>query len=185
MRFYEFLRTTVMMSAGSATALALVAVIGVAGGDHHLLAVVAVGWWLVAGIVGQYFGRGTETSQAIGTLLASARAQRSLPEVSPTVTVLNRLWPLMVVTIAAAAIGFLEPQIPAIAAGFAIVWALAWRRQPSAVKAIEDRDGARFYVERTSPLSSIQLVRTPGFRATPSPLSENGTARPHATQARR
>ena len=29
--------------------------------------------------------------------------------------------------------------------------------------AIEERDGARFYVDRTSPLSAIRLIRTPGF----------------------
>ena len=55
--------------------------------------------------------------------------------------------------------------MPAVAAGFAIIWALAWRRQSSAVTAIEERDGARFYVERTSPLKPIRLVRTPGFRS--------------------
>jgi hypothetical protein len=163
MRFHEFLRTTVLMSAGSATALALVAI--VAGGDRATLVAVAIGWWLLGGVVGLWIGRESQTSQAIGSLLAGARAQRSLPEVNPARTVLNRLWPLMVVTVAAVAIGFVEPQIPAIAGGFAIVWALAWRRQASAVKAIEDRDGARFYVDQTSPLSPIRLVRTPGFRA--------------------
>ena len=40
---------------------------------------------------------------------------------------------------------------------------LAWRKQPSAVQAIEERDGVRFYVDRTSPLKPIQLIRTPGF----------------------
>jgi hypothetical protein len=55
--------------------------------------------------------------------------------------------------------------VPAVATGFAIIWALGWRRQASAVTAIEERDGARFYVERTSPLQPIRLVRTPGFRS--------------------
>ncbi len=32
------------------------------------------------------------------------------------------------------------------------------------LRAIEERDGATFYVERTSPLRPIQLLRTPGFR---------------------
>jgi hypothetical protein len=171
LRFHEFLRTTVLMSAGSATALALVTLAGVAGGGHALLVAVAVGWWLVGGWVGIWVSRESGTSQAIGSLLAAARSQRSLPEVSPALTVLNRLWPLMVLTVAAAGIGVVEPQIPAIAAGFAIGWALAWRRQASAVRAIEDRDGARFYVDRTSPLSAIRLVRTPGFRATPEPAN--------------
>ena len=31
--------------------------------------------------------------------------------------------------------------------------------------AIEERDGACFYVRRTSPLRPMALVRTPGFKA--------------------
>ncbi len=31
------------------------------------------------------------------------------------------------------------------------------------MSAIEERDGARFYVDRTSPFHPIRLVRTPGF----------------------
>jgi hypothetical protein len=180
LRFHEFLRTTVLMSAGSATALALVALAGVAGGGHTLLVVVAVGWWLVGGWVGIWVSRDSGTSSAIGSLLADARSQRSLPQVRPALTVLNRLWPLMVLTVAAAGIGIVEPQIPAIAAGFAIGWALAWRRQASAVQAIEGRDGARFYVDRTPPLSAIRLVRTPGFRTIPQ--QTNGSAPSPAAQ---
>jgi hypothetical protein len=52
-----------------------------------------------------------------------------------------------------------------VAAGFAIIWALAWRRQEAAVAAIEDRDGFRFYVDRTPPLAPIRLIRTPGLMA--------------------
>ena len=77
----------------------------------------------------------------------------------------NRLWPLLLSTIGAGALAFILPQVPAVATGFAIIWALAWRRQASAVAAIEERDGARFYVERTSPLRPIRLVRTPGFKS--------------------
>ena len=29
--------------------------------------------------------------------------------------------------------------------------------------AIEERDGVRFYVDRTPPFSAIRLMRTPGF----------------------
>ena len=53
----------------------------------------------------------------------------------------------------------------AVAAGFAIIWALAWRRQEAAVTAIEERDGARFYIDKTPPFSPIQLIRTPGLMA--------------------
>jgi len=76
----------------------------------------------------------------------------------------NRLWPLFLVVIAAVALSFLGPQIPGIATGFTIIWALAWRRQESAVAAIEERDGVTFFVERTSPIRPMQLLRLPGFR---------------------
>ena len=57
---------------------------------------------------------------------------------------------------------------PAIAAGFAVIWALAWRRQSSAVTAIEERDGARFYIERTSPLRpAVTPFRRPPVRSPP------------------
>jgi hypothetical protein len=91
--------------------------------------------------------------------------QPSLPEVHPGRILVNRLWPLLVSTVGAGALAFVLPQVPAVATGFTIIWALAWRRQPSAVTAIEERDGARFYVVRTSPLKPIKLVRTPGFRS--------------------
>ena len=55
----------------------------------------------------------------------------------------------------------------------AIIWALAWRRQDEAVTASEDRDGARFYVDRISPFKAIQLVRTPGFKAEAPPRIED------------
>jgi hypothetical protein len=120
-------------------------------------------WWLGAALIGLFIGRGVRASPAITRLLASARSQTLLPELHPGRTIVNRLWPLLVVTIGAGALSVVAPQIPAIAAGFAIIWSLAWRRQEGAVAAIEERDGVRFYVDRTSPLAAIRLVRTPGF----------------------
>jgi hypothetical protein len=120
---------------------------------------------VLASLIGIWLGHRADASPPIATLLASARMQASLPEVNPGRTLLNRLWPLLLSTVGAGALAFVLPQVPAVAAGFAIIWALAWRRQASAVTAIEERDGARFYVERTSPLKPIRLVRTPGFRS--------------------
>lgn len=182
MRFPEFLRTTVMISAASATLLAVMTLAGVNGTGDDVLGLLSAGWWLVAGATGASLGRRHGTSPPIANLLASARTQSSLPEVTPARTVLNRLWPILVLTIAAGAVAFVLPQVPAIAAGFPIIWALSWRRQASAVTAIEERDGARFYVDHTSPLHPIRLVRTPGFR---SNLAEmNGAQRPTGVAGR-
>ena len=165
MRFADFLRTAVLISAAAASVLAAVTVAGAAGTGDGLVVPVGAGWWVIAGLIGWWLGRRADASSPIATLLADARMHSSLPEVNPGRTLLNRLWPLLVSTIGAGALAFVLPQVPAIAAGFAIIWALAWRRQASAVTAIEERDGARFYVVRTSPLKPIQLIRTPGFRS--------------------
>ncbi|MHB8657016.1 MAG: hypothetical protein ACYC91_03530 [Solirubrobacteraceae bacterium] len=165
MRFAEFLRTTVLISAAAASALAAVTLAGTNGTGDDVVALVGAGWWAIAAFIGIWLGRRAETSPPIASLLTSARTQASLPELHPGRTVLNRLWPLLTSTIGAGALAFALPQVPAMAAGFAIIWALAWRRQAAAVTAIEERDGARFYIEPTSPLRPIRLVRTPGFRS--------------------
>ncbi|HLY49877.1 MAG TPA: hypothetical protein VKR21_11850 [Solirubrobacteraceae bacterium] len=165
MRFVDFLRSTVLISGAAATVLAVVTAGGAAANGGGLVVPIAAAWWLIAAGIGIWLGRRGQASPQIASLLSSARMQPSLPELGPGRTLLNRLWPLLVVTIGAGALAFLLPQVPAVATGFAIIWALAWRRQASAVRAIEDRDGARFYVVRTSPLKPIQLIRTPGFRS--------------------
>ena len=165
MGFVDFLRTTVLLSAGAATALGVVTVLAGAGESNRLLVEVSVGWWIVASVVGLRLGRRAATSPPIARLLASARASTSLPEQRPGAILLNRLWPLLVFTLLAGGLAFLAPQIPGIAAGFAIIGALSWRRQDAAVAAIEERDGASFYVQRTSPLRPMALLRTPGYKA--------------------
>jgi hypothetical protein len=164
MRFTDFLRTSVLLFAGAATALAAVAIAGARSKDDTALLYVAVGWWFIAALSGLWLGRRLETSQGIGRLLAQARHAPTLPEQEPGRTMVNRLWPLIIVIAAAAGIAFLLPQVPAIAAGYTLLVALAWRKQARAVAAIEDRDGVRFYVERTPPLKPLQLVRTPWMR---------------------
>jgi hypothetical protein len=109
----------------------------------------------------------------IARLLASAKSSASLPEQRPGSLLLNRMWPLLLSTLLALGLGLIAPQIPAIACGFAIIGALAWRRQEAAVTAIEERDGVAFYVEPTSPLKPIKLIRAPGFRR--DVVSANGT----------
>ena len=167
MRFVDFLRATVMLSAASATALATVTVLAAASrsGTGSYLVPIAIAWWVIAAVVGMRLGRRGQTNPPIARLLASARASTSLPEHHPSAILINRLWPLLLSTFLSGGLAFLAPQIPGIACGFAIIWALAWRRQDAAVAAIEERDGAAFYVQRTSPVRPMTLVRTPGFSA--------------------
>jgi len=180
-RFADFLRTTVLICAASASALAVVTF--AAAADSELIVLVAAAWWAIAAVIGVWLGRRADTSSPIASLLASARTQTMLPEVHPGRTLLNRLWPLLLSTLGAGALAFVIPQVPAVATGFAIIWALAWRRQASAVTAIEERDGARFYIDRTSPMKPIRLVRTPGFRSNLFEL--NGAAgRSHGARPR-
>jgi len=163
-RFVDFLRVTVVLSGAAASLLAVVAVIGAANNDEATLVLGLAGWWVLASAFGLYLGRRAETTPPIARLLADAKAATMMPEHRPGATIVNRLWPLLLLLVGSGAIAFLAPQIPGIAAGFAIIWALAWRRQDAAVQAIEERDGVTFFVERTAPHHPMKLVRTPGFR---------------------
>lgn len=173
MRFVDFLRTAVLLFGASATVLAVVALVGANADENLTLLYIAVGWWALAAVVGIWLGRRPSTSAGIARLMASARTQPALPELEPGAVLFNRLWTLALFTVASGALAFLFPQVPAIAAGFPLLAALAWRKQVAAVTAVEERDGVRFYVERTSPFKPTRLLRTPGFRKFVSEFDES------------
>jgi hypothetical protein len=171
MRFRDFLKTTVLLTAGEATALGAVTIAAAGAKGDTVTIVFALAWWAVAGALGGWIGRRPQATERIASLLASARSSMALPEVRPATVLVNRLWPLGALALITAGISWLYPQGAAVAAGGLVLLALAWRKQEAAVTAIEERDGARFYVVPTSPLSGIQLARTPGYRRP----SGNGT----------
>jgi len=173
MRFVDFLRTAILLCGGAATALAAVTVLGASAEANDTLVLFIAAWWLAAIMIGAWLGHRAETNSPIARLLASAKSTSSLPEQRPGSLLLNRMWPLMLSTILALGLGLIAPQIPGIACGFAIIGALAWRRQEAAVSAIEERDGVAYYVESTPPHKPIKLVRAPGFRR--DLASANGT----------
>jgi hypothetical protein len=176
-RFGDFLRTSVLLFGAAATACAIVAVAGARADDDNAVLYVAVAWWGIAAFAGLWFGRRREASEGIARLLADARTTPLLPELEPGAVLFNRLWSFGLVTVAAGGIAFLFPQVPAIWTGFTLLVALAWRKQPSAVQAIEERDGVRFYVERVSPFKPTKLLRTPGWRKNePAPTDVQRTS---------
>jgi len=164
MRFRDFLRVSVLIYGGAATALAVVSIAGATRADTATLVYVAAVWWCVAALAGLWIGRRPHTTEGIATLLADARSTNSLPQLEPGAVIFNRLWPVAVVTVLAGAIGFFFPQVPVVATGFFLLVALLWRRQSSAVEAIEGRDGVEFWFDRTSPFGGPKLLRLPGLR---------------------
>jgi hypothetical protein len=176
-RFGDFLRTAVLLFGAAATACAIVAVAGARAKDDNSVLYLAVGWWIAAATIGLWFGRRREASEGIARLLSDARTTPLLPELEPGTVLFNRLWSFGLVTVIAGALAFLFPQVPAIWTGFTLMVGLAWRKQPSAVLAIEERDGVRFYVERVSPFKPTRLLRTPGFRKNePAPTDVQRTS---------
>ena len=57
MRYTDFLKTTVLLAAGEATALAIVTIAVVAGDDDRTALYFALGWWVLSGIIGIWLGR--------------------------------------------------------------------------------------------------------------------------------
>jgi hypothetical protein len=176
-RFGDFLRTSVLLFGAAATACAIVAIAGARAKDDDSVLYLAVGWWGAAAFLGLWFGRRREASEGIARLLSDARTTPLLPELEPGTVLFNRLWSFGLVTVIAGGLAFLFPQVPAIWTGFTLLVGLAWRKQPSAVLAIEERDGVQFYVERVSPFKPTRLLRTPGFRKNePAPTDVQRTS---------
>ena len=165
MAFCDLLRTTVLLAAGAATALAAVTVIAVSGSEDTLTIYVAAVWWTVALVGGLILGRSASAAEAIRPALADARMATALPSIdNPTRAALARLWPIGAFAVIAGGLGFVFHGVAAVGAGFALAAALAWRSREAAVAAIEERDGVRFYVEPGSALEPVKLIRTPGLR---------------------
>jgi hypothetical protein len=164
LRFPDFLKTSVLLFGGAATALAIAAILGASRNDDATTVYIAAVWWALAVVVGLWLGRRPQATDGIARMMADAKNQSALPELRPGAIVVNRLWLLGLVTISAGVVAFLAPQVPAILAGYCIGVALTWRRQALAVEAVEGRDGVRFYVEPGSAFAPTKLVRTPGFR---------------------
>lgn len=170
MLFSEFLRVMVLLIAGVATALGIVAVVAAQRDLSGLALVVGGAWWLAATVIGLALGTPARAAQGIAPMLAGARTATSLPPESPSRIVVQRLWPIAAFGLVCGGAGLVWPQVAAIGAGYAILTALAWRRREHAVEAIEDRDGVRFYVESGSALEPIRLIRTPGLYRNRGPV---------------
>ena len=172
MPYTDFLKSTVMLMAAEATALAAVTVAAAAGDTTTII--FALAWWTLAALIGIWLGRRNETTRAIGRLLADARSTDTLPEIRPVAVMLNRLWLVALSTVVAAGLSWLFPQLGG-GCRRRDPDRLAWRNQEKAVTAIEERDGARFYVVPSSPFRAIELVRTTGLRRL---TSVNGAGQP-------
>ncbi len=165
MAFCDLLRTTVLLAAGAATALAAITVISASASEDTLTLYVAAGWWIVALAGGIVLGRPANAAEAMRPALAEARTATSLPSLgNPTRAALARLWPLGAFAAIAGGLGLVFSGVAAVGAGFALGAALTLRAREGAVAAIEERDGVRFYVESGSALQPVRLVRTPGLR---------------------
>ncbi len=169
MPFAELLRSTVFLSAGGATALAAIAVIGAERDFNPTVLIVGAVWWITAAWIGLSMGESEKTGESMRKVLAGSRSVhptgKHSPLEEPGKIAWQRLWPILAAVATAGGLGIPFPEIAVVGSGFALLVALAWRNRESAVLAIERRDGVRFLVEPGSPFKPAKLVRTPGFRA--------------------
>ena len=162
MRFVDFLKATVLLCAGAATLLAALTIVGGARTGEQANTLIAV---VLVGDRGRHRRVDRPPPRRLAADRAPARrreaAERRCPSRGPGSRSSTGCGRCSSSRSSAAALSFFLPQVAGVAAGFAIIWSLAWRRQDAAVTAIEERDGFRFYVDRTGAFSPIRLIRTP------------------------
>jgi hypothetical protein len=161
--FVDLLRLTVLLIGAAATALGVVCVVAANQEASYGALILAGAWWIAAAVLGFLLGGSRQAGEAMARALASARTATSLPTERPGRIAFQRLWPIGAFALIVGGLAWIWPQVAAVGAGFAILNALAWRNRERAVTAIEERDGVRFYVEPSSALEPVKLVRTPGL----------------------
>jgi hypothetical protein len=167
MPFAELLRATVFLTAGGATVLAAIAVIGIQREQSTAILAVGAVWWVASAGIGFSMGGAARSAESMRKTLAAARSVApggpgvSLP--APGRIAFGRLWPILAAVFLSGAVGVLFPEVAVVGSGYALLVALAWRNRESAVLAIEGRDGVRFLVEAGSAFRPVKLIRSPGF----------------------
>src|SRR5271155_5437713 len=111
MSFADFIKTTVVLCAGAATALAAVTVLSAAAKHDPSVATLPFAWWAISSLLGFYLGGRGRSLPAIARLLASAKAISNVPEPRPGLIMIARLWPLLIVTLIASVLGIIAPEI--------------------------------------------------------------------------
>lgn len=111
MRYVDLLKTTVLLSAASATALAVITVVQSNSLDDGLLVLIATGWWVVAALIGAWLGRRLEASNSVARALREAQSTTMLPEQNIGRMLLSRLWPLLLAALVSALFSFFLPQV--------------------------------------------------------------------------
>jgi hypothetical protein len=163
MLFVDLLRLTVLLIGAAATVLGVATAVSASQEASSATVILAGAWWSIALVIGGVLGSSPRAGEAMSRALASARTATSLPTESSGRIAFLRLWPIGAFALIVGGLAWLWPQVAAVGAGFAILNALLWRNRERAVSAIEERDGVRFYVEPTSAIQPIKLVRTPGL----------------------
>lgn len=163
MRFCEYLRATVMLLGASSIALLVIAIGAIVREGSTLLMIVTLVWNALAVLIGMWLGRGAGAMESIRVLLSRSRPEPAFPVIEPGAVLLSRLWPVMTLALVAAIGSFWLESLPAVSAGYGLIWSLAWRKQPLAVEAIEDRDSVHFWIVRSPAMHQPKLVRVPAM----------------------
>jgi hypothetical protein len=159
MRYCDYLHTSVLMIGSSALALILISAGSLAADGGETMLILSGIWLAIAVLVGLWIGRGASVQEPVRALLSTSRPEPIFPLLEPAAVLLSRLWPVLAITLVAAISSYWFPQLAVAAAGYGLLWALAWRKQSDAVLAIEERDAVHFWIVKNSPLKPPKLVR--------------------------
>lgn len=163
MRYTEYLRTSVLLLGTTSIALIVVSAGAISREHDVMLLIFGAAWTVIACAIGVWLGRGNQVMESIRTLLSRSRPEPVFPKIEPAAVLFTRLWPVLVIALGSAAVSWWFPQLAVAAAGYGMLWSIAWRKQALAVEAIEERDAVHFWIVRTAAFRHPKLVRVPAM----------------------
>lgn len=163
MRYCDYLHSCVVLIGSAAIALILISAGSLAYFASGVVTVLSIAWLAICVACGLWIGRGDAVQESVRSLLSKSRPEPIFPKIEPPAVLFSRLWPVLAITLVAAISSYWFPQLAVAAAGYGVLWSLAWRKQSGAVLAIEERDLVHFWIVKSAPLQSPRLVRVPAM----------------------
>lgn len=163
MRYCDYLHGCVVLVGSAAAALILIAAASLAWFAGTTLIICSIAWLVICVLWGLWLGRADAVQEPVRQLLSHSRPEPIFPQIEPAAVLLGRLWPVLAITLVAAISTYWIPHLCVAAAGYGVLWALAWRKQSGAVLAIEERDLVHFWIVKSPSMRPPKLVRVPAM----------------------
>ena len=118
-----------MLLATTSIALLVIAISAIVRESSSVLLIFTLAWTIVSVSIGLWIGRDGAAMESIRVMLSRSRPEPVFPKIEPGAVLITRLWPVLVIALAAAIASIWFPSLAIATSGYGLIWSLSWRKQ--------------------------------------------------------